>query len=135
MPQTLTAADIGRLMTEAHRYRSRVTVRAVEVFDDAEWTTPHGDVLHASAGDWWVMDGGDRWSVSGDIFRSTYRSLTGDRYRKTSTVTAVAMSDTFAVQTIEGVATGLPGDWLVCNPSGEYWPVAAEVFERRYERV
>lgn len=135
MSRTLTSADIEHLLADAHSYRSRVIVRATKAPADSEWTTSHGDVLHASAGDWWVNDGDDRWSVAGDIFRDTYEHLDGDNYRKTAIVTAAVVDRAWAVQTLEGLATGRQGDWLVRNPSGECWPVTAEVFERRYEII
>jgi hypothetical protein len=45
------------------------------------------------------------------------------------------MDEQFTLQTLEGLATGAPGDWLVRNPSGECWPVPADVFESRYEEL
>ncbi|WP_431241004.1 PGDYG domain-containing protein (plasmid) [Mycolicibacterium aichiense] len=134
MARILAPADIERLLVDAPTYRSRVTVRAVWVDRDSNWPTREGDVLRANAGDWWVTDGDDRWSVASDIFESTYTHIRDDEYRKTATVTATEMPEEFAVQTLEGVATGVAGDWLVCNPSGECWPVAAAAFLRRYEK-
>ena len=132
MTPTLTDQEIQRLLADAREYRSTVVVRAEPVPDNQEWTTAHGDVLHADPGDWWVIDGDDRWSVAGPIFTDTYENVDGDRYRKVATITAVAIDHPFAVETLEGTATGQPGDWLVRNPSGECWPVPAEVFARRY---
>ena len=133
MRRTLTEADIARLLSAGRQYRSTAIVHATRVDEDSEWTSPGGDVLHADAGDWWVSDGGaDRWSVSSPIFVATYENLGGDEYRKTALVTAVQIDESFAVQTLEGFASGEPGDWLVCNPAGECWPVQADVFTRRY---
>jgi hypothetical protein len=132
-PPSLTEAIIARLLADGREYRSKVIVEATEVGDDTEWTTSHGDVLHAATGDWWVIDGDDRWSVAGDIFQATYERVGDGRFRKTASVTAVAVGEPFVVQTLEGLATGVPGDYLVRNPSGECWPVPADVFERRYE--
>jgi len=135
MPRTLGADEIVALLRDGHTYRSTVVVRAVHVAEESEWTTSHGDVLTAKAGDWWVIDGDDRWSVSDDVFAATYASAGGGRYRKSATVTAVPVAEAFAVRTLEGLAGGEPGDWLVRNPTGECWPVPNAVFTKRYERV
>ncbi len=135
MTATLTEQEIHHLLAEAREYRSNVVVRAEPVTEQQEWTTAHGDVLHADEGDWWVIDGEDRWSVAGPIFTDTYENVEGDMYRKVATINAVKIDRPFAVDTLEGIATGQPGDWLVRNPSGECWPVPAEVFARRYEAI
>lgn len=135
MPRPLDAEEIADLLTHARTYRSKLVVRAVQIRDDTEWTTAQGDVLRATAGDWWVIDGDDRWSVAGDVFEQTYEQVADDRYRKIAQVTAVPVTESVTVQTLEGIATGEPGDWLVRNPSGEYWPVPADVFALRYEEA
>lgn len=135
MSRLLTDTAITRLLASGREYRSKVIVKATEVTNKTGWTTSHDDVLQASAGDWWVHDGDERWSVAGDVFRATYESLGGDRFRKIATVTAAVVNEAFAVHTLEGLATGFPGDWLVRNPSGECWPVPAKVFARRYEAL
>lgn len=133
MTTSLTADAIARLLAAGRQYRSVGVVTASRVIDDCEWTTSSGDVLQARAGDWEVSDGTDTWSVAGNIFTQTYVQVEGNNYRKASQVTAVAMAESFAVETLEGLASGEPGDWLVRNPSGECWPVPAAVFSRRYE--
>ncbi|RUP32995.1 MAG: hypothetical protein EKK51_07705 [Mycolicibacterium sp.] len=135
MPRTLSAAEIDELFATARQWRSRVLVRAMEVEHDTNWTTERGDILHANAGDWWVIDGDNRWSVAGSIFRETYQRIRGNQFRKTATVSAVPMSEAFTVRTLEGVASGGPGDWLVRNASGECWPVTGPEFERRYVQI
>lgn len=135
MPRTLSAADIDELFTAAKRWRSRVAVRAIRVEHASDWTTSRGDVLHANAGDWWVIDGDDRWSVVDSIFRETYRRVDDDQFQKIAAVTAVPMSEAFTVATLEGPASGGPGDWLLRNASGECWPVTRAEFERRYEQT
>ena len=133
MPQTLSTEELDDLLATGQTYGSVVVVRAVRVNEDTSWTTERGDPLSARAGDWWVIDGDDRWSVTADVFDATYESVGDDRFRKTPTVTAVQLNEPFAVQTLEGVATGAPGDWLVRNQTGECWPVGAKVFARRYQ--
>lgn len=135
VPRELDEAEIARILARGAVYRSIVVVRATRVSNDSTWTTSGGDALTAKAGDWWVMEGDDRWSVSHHIFTQTYESLGENRYQKCATVTAVPIDRPFAVQTPEGVASGEAGDWLVQNPTGECWPVNAAVFARRYEPV
>lgn len=45
---------------------------------------------------------------------------------------AVRMYEDFAVETMEGVMLGRPGDWLACGPKGEQYPIDAGVFEASY---
>lgn len=138
MPNTLSAYDIERLLDNAPSYRSRVVVEAFPVEEDGEWTTTAGNVLRTHAGDWWVVDGNDRWSVAAHIFEVTYEPV-GDgkyrKYRKSAPVSAIPMREAFVVSTLEGEATGRPGDWLVRNASGECWPSPADTFNQRYARI
>lgn len=135
MPRCLTASEIERLLAVGRAFRSTVVVRACQVDEKSEWATPRGDVLHADKGDWWVLDGDDRWSVSGKVFDQTYENVGGNQFRKVATVTAVPLDEAFEIETLEGMASGEPGDWLVRNPSGECWPVPADVFAKRYEEA
>jgi len=132
MPQTLSTERLDALLAAGKTYGSGLVVRAVPVTQDSGWNTDHGDRLNAEAGDWWVIDGDDRWSVSAEVFAATYAPVGDETYRKTATVTAVQLDEPFAVETLEGVATGVAGDWLVRNETGECWPVPASVFARRY---
>jgi hypothetical protein len=132
MPHTLSAEELDDLLAAGRTYASVVIVRAVQIAEDSEWTTERGDRLSARPGDWWVIDGDERWSVASDVFAATYETVGGEHFRKKATVTAVQLDKPFAVATLEGVATGEPGDWLVRNPTGECWPVPSEVFAKRY---
>ena len=132
MAQTLRPERLDALLATGQTYGSALVVQAVQVTEDSSWTTAHGDRLKARAGDWWVFDGDDRWSVTADVFAATYEAVGDEGFRKTATVTAVQVDEPFAVDTLEGVATGAPGDWLVRNQTGECWPVPADVFARRY---
>lgn len=135
MPNTLTASDIERLLDNAPSYRSKVLVEAIPVTQDGEWTTTAGNVLRTHAGDWWVVDGNDRWSVAAHIFEMTYVPVGDGKYRKSAPVKAIPMRQAFVVRTLEGEATGRPGDWLVRNASGESWPSPADTFKQRYARI
>lgn len=134
MPRILDEDEVARLLRNGHTYRSRIAVRAERVAEDSTWTTANGDVLTAKAGDWWVIDGDDRWSVANDVFVRTYDGVGDNQYRKSAPVTAVPIDESFAVDTLEGAASGQRGDWLVRNPTGDCWPVPDAVFARRYER-
>lgn len=132
MAGLLDRQDIEHLLSTGRTYRSARTVRAVQLTNNAEWVTQRGDRLIARRGDWQVTDGADIWTVSADVFLRTYTRVQADVFRKTAVVKAVAINEVFAVQTLEGIATGHPGDWLVCNPGGDCWPVAAAIFAERY---
>lgn len=56
-------------------------------------------------------------------------------YRKTSTILAVQMQEPFEVDTIEGLHSGKPGDWLAMGVEGELYPIDREVFEKSYELI
>ena len=127
-----SAADL--LSSRGRRYRSTIIVTAEPVTADETWTSSTGDTLRASAGDWWVSDGSDRWSVKSDIFDRTYTHLGAGRYRKSAPVTAAALDEPFTVATLEGDASGGPGDFLVTNPGGDVWVVPESVFIARYEQ-
>lgn len=135
MLRVLAETDIARLLANASIYRSKAIVRATRVQQDTTWTASGGNTLSANTGDWWVVDGNDKWSVTDDVFVRTYERLAAGRYRKSATVSAARIDAPFAVQTLEGLACGRPGDWLVQNPTGECWPVPHAIFSRRYERA
>ncbi|WP_175616190.1 PGDYG domain-containing protein [Mycobacterium sp. GA-1841] len=136
MARLLNLEEIDELLDGAGRYRSTIIVGAVQIQQESDWTTARGDPLQMAAGDWWVTDDrGDRWSVAADVFAQTYEQLPDGRYRKAAQVVATELTETVTVQTLEGLATAEPGDWLVRNPGGECWPVPAADFSRRYEKV
>ena len=135
MPRTLDPDEVDALLAGARRYRSKIVVRAAPVGAETDWDTPHADSLRANGGDWWVTDGDSGWSVAADVFTRTYEHLDGDRYRKTAEVLAVQLMEPVLVRTLEGTATGQPGDWLVRNPGGECWPVTGTEFARRYQQA
>ncbi len=58
------------------------------------------------------------------------------KYRKKPIVIeAVQVPKEFSVETMEGVMTGKPGDYLVTGVKGEQYPVDREIFEETYELV
>lgn len=58
------------------------------------------------------------------------------KYRKKPLVIeAQRMDKAFSVETLEGVMTGNPGDYLITGVKGEQYPCAADVFEASYDPV
>lgn len=116
-------------------YRKFRTVAARRLTEPLAWTTDAGDVLHADIGDWLVTDGDKEWSVAADIFEQTYTRLPDGRYLKTAMIRAFQVDEITTVETLEGPATALAGDWIAENPSGEQWPIPAADFVATYELV
>lgn len=42
---------------------------------------------------------------------------------------------TLAIQTLEGVMTAEPGDWIIKGVKGEYYPCKPDIFARIYEKL
>jgi len=103
---------------------------------DAEfdWSNENGERLTGSAGDWILGEGEDRWSVIDSVFRETYREVGAGLYEKHAPVHAVKVSDALSLITLEGAITLAPGDWLVCNLSGECWGMSDNQFTAKYTR-
>jgi hypothetical protein len=100
------------------------------------WAARSGQTMHADAGDWAVQDaGGDSWSVRDDIFRASYQHVGENRWRRTGVVSARPARIGEIVHTAEGPLPAAPGDWVVKGTHGELWPVSADRFAQRYERV
>ncbi|MFV8827812.1 hypothetical protein [Alkalihalobacterium sp. APHAB7] len=58
------------------------------------------------------------------------------KYRKIPVVVeAVKLKRSITIETAEGTVRGLPGDYLITEPSGEQYPIRSEEFEATYERV
>ena len=93
--------------------------------------------MEAAAGDWIVRenDGTETWSVRDDIFRSRYEHIDGDAWRRHGVVMARPARGGEVVDTLEGQVTAAEGDWVVRGEQGEEWPVPADEFARRYEKV
>jgi hypothetical protein len=107
---------------------------------DAAWTwTAHsGQIMHAKAGDWSVQDGaGDTWSVADDFFQGSYEEVDQAEklWRRIGVVSARPARIGEAIQTLEGPVQAAPGDWVVKGTRDELWPVSADLFPRRYERI
>lgn len=60
----------------------------------------------------------------------------GGKYRKMPLVISAAkMPSAFAVETLEGVMQGNPGDYLIRGIAGEFYPCDKAIFEASYEEV
>lgn len=100
------------------------------------WTARSGQTMHADAGDWAVQDAtGDSWSVRADIFADSYQHVDENRWRRTGVVSARPARIGEVVPTVEGPVQAAPGDWVVKGTHGELWPLSADRFAQRYERV
>jgi hypothetical protein len=42
---------------------------------------------------------------------------------------------TIAIETLEGVMTAGPGDWIIKGVRGEYYPCKPDIFAATYEKV
>lgn len=112
---------------------SGVPVLAERLLKPRQWRTPGGDQMTAEAGDW-MITGPDntQWSINEGLFRETYRANANGTFSKTAAVRAVMLKEPVEVETLEGLAHGRPGDWLLTGARGESWPVADEVFRVQY---
>jgi len=131
----MTRVDVGAFLADAPSYRSIITVTAQRSLVQVEWQTSLGSQLASTPGDWVVTDGTSTWTVESTVFERTYRPTGDGRYVKTALVRARQLEHADTFQTLEGIAHANAGDWVVCNPTGEVWPVTNDEFARRYERV
>ena len=118
--------------SNARQYRKKVAVKAVQIREPRVWTTERGDELRGEPGDWLLSDSRSSWTVAGSVFEATYRPTGDGRWVKVATIGAVRVEVPTSCATLEGRATALAGDYVARNPTGEVWPIPAEVFERTY---
>ena len=58
------------------------------------------------------------------------------KYRKKPVVIEAYKTDTLTtIQTLEGVRTAQPGDWIITGVKGERYPCKPDIFEATYEPV
>jgi hypothetical protein len=100
-------------------------------FEYRKW----GDVQTCKAGDWIVNNGGDVYTVDGEVFERTYRETSPGIYVKSAPVWAEVADEPGSISTKEGVTHYKAGAYLVYNdPAGkDGWAVDAETFEAMYE--
>ncbi|MFT4215174.1 MAG: hypothetical protein QM622_10420 [Microbacterium sp.] len=119
---------------EPQRYQRVGQAWAWRLDDARSWRTEGGDVLHAAAGDWWVItpDGSTR-SVAAAEFPQLYEHIDEQVYRRIGEVTALQLRESVDITTLEGAEVGRVGDWLVTDDSGNSWAVPDTQFRRSYE--
>ena len=115
------------------RYRRRGEVTAEKREQPWTWTTNSGETMHATQGDWSVVDDtGHERSVAADVFEATYRQIGPRRYERCGTVSARRVRRPEKVRTLEGEVLARAGDWIVEGAQGEQWPVPDEQFRAGY---
>lgn len=126
-------------MTIRRRYRKKANQFVVAVrlqmdtrgFSYRKW----GGEQRCKPGDWLVDNQGDVYTVDGEVFASTYRSVGPGVYVKTTPVWAEVASRPGSVATKEGRSHYSAGDYLVYNhPDGtDAYCITAAKFESMYE--
>ncbi len=108
------------------------TVTAEQQDSPWTWTSPSGATMRAGRGDWLIQENGANWSVRNDIFRSSYRHVSGHEWQRCGKVLARPADPGETIETAEGPALAADGDWVVQGNAGDQWPVPADVFARHY---
>ncbi len=49
--------------------------------------------------------------------------------------TTIASDRAFQIETLEGLMTASPGDWIIRGIQGELYPCKSDIFEKTYEAV
>jgi hypothetical protein len=93
-----------------------------------------GGTQHAKSGDWLVDNGGDVYTVDGDVFARTYRPTGPGTYVKGTPIWAERAGHAGSIQTKEGVTHYDQGDYIVSNneDGSDQYAVAAAKFESLY---
>jgi len=95
------------------------TVTAEQRSTPWTWTSRSGQTMQADAGDWHVQEDGQTWSVRDDIFRTSYKHVGGDQWRRRGDVFARLAQPGETIQTLEGPTIASDGDWVVRGADGE----------------
>ena len=53
--------------------------------------------------------------------------------KKPIPIRCVQINEPFAVETMEGILEGKPGDWLMVGIHGEMYPIDQEIFQKTYD--
>ena len=126
-------------MGAPRRYRKKpgAFVTAVQLDLDTEGFVydKWGGKQVCKRGDWLVDSNGEKYTVSGDTFRQTYRFVSPGVYVKTSPVWAERAEKSGKVKTKEGETSYQAGDYLVHNSEDrtDSYAVSAAKFEAMYE--
>lgn len=58
------------------------------------------------------------------------------RFRKKPVVVTAYQTDVeIQIETLEGIMTASPGDWIITGVNGEQYPCKPDIFEKTYEPV
>jgi hypothetical protein len=114
--------------------RKSVSVSAQRRWVPWTWQAHSGETMRAAPGDWRIQDiSGDVWSVSNDVFRTSYRRVDKNSWTATGIVLARPAQTGEIVNTREGPERTGEGDWVIQGDKGEQWPVSKTKFEERYQ--
>jgi hypothetical protein len=134
-----SADQEGYTLAKRRKYLKKPTSFVVAVRLDLETEgftyQKWGGTQTCKAGDWVVNNDGDIYTVDGDTFARTYRSVTPGVYMKITPVWATVAKQAGQIRTKEGVTRYKAGAYLVYNdPEGEDgYAVDADSFEEMYE--
>ena len=126
-------------MPNRKRYRKRPDQSIVAVQLDLDTTgftyNKWGAEQRCKQGDWIVDNGGDIYSVDGEVFKNTYRMVSPGTYVKTTPIWAEKATEAGKVQTLEGESHYEKGDYIVSNNEDgtDAYCINAEKFETLYE--
>lgn len=87
------------------------------------------------SGDWIVDNGGDIYSVDGEVFAKTYRKIKPGIYVKKTPIWAEVATQSGSVVTKEGESHYQKGDYLVSNNEDgtDAYCISRQKFESMYE--
>lgn len=93
-----------------------------------------GETQQAHSGDWLVNNESNTYTVAQESFRTTYKHLYGDWYRKVAPVWAETATTDGAITTKEGRSHYRAGDYLVYNlpDRRDGYTVPKQEFEQHY---
>jgi hypothetical protein len=126
-------------MTHRRRYRKKADQFVVAIkldLDTAGFTyRKWGAEQKCKAGDWFVDNNGDVYTVDAEVFAGTYRNVGPGIYVKTTSIWAARAAQPGSVATKEGRSHYNAGDYLVSNNEDgtDAYCISADKFESMYE--
>ena len=99
------------------------------------WFTANGDQMVGAAGDWLVRDTVTQWVVAHHVFAGRYASAGNGTYVRKGSVRAARLGEVVRLTTLEGPATGRPGDWVAVGDDDDVWVISNDHFDRAYVRA
>jgi hypothetical protein len=125
--------ETGLTLAPAWSHRRQGVASAERLVTDRSWKTANGSTMRNTAGDWWVVDdtGGGR-GVAANRFAEQYVQCAPSRYRRRGKVAARRLETLTKVETLEGPADAVAGDWLVFDGTTR-WVVGDVHFRTAYQ--